>query len=92
MRVMRRRRMSSVSLLLMSLFAAAGTVTAAPQLWAQEPETESESLDPEGQSQRLELESERGVPVYARKRPEVDPIGVRAGAFMIYPSAPDWLL
>ena len=87
MRVMRRRRMSSVSLLLMSLFAAAGTVTAAPQLWAQEPETESESLDPEGQSQRLELESERGVPVYARKRPEVDPIGVRAGAFMIYPSA-----
>src|SRR5690554_5455637 len=35
----------------------------------------------------LERERDRGVPVYARQRPEVDPIGVRAGAFMIYPRA-----
>lgn len=48
-------------------------IQAAPEAWAQE--------------EALERERERGVPVYSRARPEVDPIGVRAGAFMIYPKA-----
>src|SRR5690625_5303426 len=60
------------SLLLAGLFGAVAC-HALPEASAQEPV--------------LERERERGVPVYSRARPEVDPIGVRAGAFMIYPKA-----
>lgn len=37
------------------------------------------------EAQQPELENERGVPVYARARPELEPLGLRAGAFMIKP-------
>lgn len=44
------------------------------------------SLCDDVSAQEEDLESERGVPVYERARPELDPLGLRAGSFMIYPS------
>ncbi|HLS69367.1 MAG TPA: outer membrane beta-barrel protein [Kiloniellales bacterium] len=70
---MRQPRKCRVNLATVGLFLSAALIfdPTTPASWAQEPD----------------LESERGVPVYARQRPEVDPLGVRAGAFMIYPQA-----
>ncbi|MDF2097535.1 outer membrane beta-barrel protein [Aquibaculum arenosum] len=37
-------------------------------------------------AQEEDIEEERGVPIYERSRPELEPLGLRAGAFMIRPS------
>lgn len=45
------------------------------------------SMESPASAQEASADAGRGVPVYARPRPELDPLGIRAGAFMIHPEA-----